>query len=103
MRCGSSTYELMELIDELKALIGGGEVDAAIEQIDDLLAEASVDEGKDVLYYLKGNAYRKKGDWKQALDNYQYAVDINPQSPAVQARAMVIDILNFYNKDMYNQ
>ena len=58
---------------------------------------------KDTLYYLRGNAYRKKGDWKQALDNYQFAIDINPEGPAVQARKMVIDILNFYHKDMFNQ
>lgn len=56
-----------------------------------------------MLYYLRGNAYRKKGDWKQALDNYQYAIDLNPDSPAVQARTMAIDILNFYHKDMFNQ
>ena len=58
---------------------------------------------KDTLYYLRGNAYRKKGDWKRALDNYQYAIELNPDSPAVQARKMVIDILNFYHKDMFNQ
>lgn len=30
-------------------------------------------------------------------------MDINPDSPAKNAYAMVMDILNFYNKDMYNQ
>ena len=40
---------------------------------------------------------------KQALDNYQYAIELNPDSPAVQARKMAIDILNFYHKDMFNQ
>ena len=52
---------------------------------------------------MLGNAYRKKGDWKKALDNYQYAIDINPQTAAVNARQMILSILNFYNKDMYNQ
>ena len=27
----------------------------------------------------------------------------NPESPAVSARDMIMNILNFYNKDMYNQ
>ena len=67
------------------------------------LQDSSVEKEKDTLYYLRGNAYRKKGDWKQALDNYQYAIEINPDSPAVQARKMAIDILNFYHKDMFNQ
>ena len=34
-------------------------------------------------------------------DNYQYAIELNPDSPAVQARKMAIDILNFYHKDMF--
>lgn len=93
----------MEQIENLKELINQGDVDTAIEQLNQLLLDTSVENKKDILYYLRGNAYRKKGDWKQALDNYQYAIDLNPDSPAVQARKMAIDILNFYHKDMYNQ
>jgi len=93
----------MEQIDNLKELINQGDVDTAIKQLDQLLQDNSVEKEKDTLYYLRGNAYRKKGDWKQALDNYQFAIDINPEGPAVQARKMVIDILNFYHKDMFNQ
>ena len=59
--------------------------------------------GKDEAYYLMGNAYRKLGNWQKALNNYQSAIELNPDSPALQARKMVMDILNFYNKDMYNQ
>ncbi len=54
-------------------------------------------------YYLLGNAYRKQGDWQQALNHYLEAIERNPQSSAVSARSMVMDILEFYNKDMYNQ
>ena len=93
----------MEQIENLKELINQGDVDTAIEQLNQLLLDTSVENEKDILYCLRGNAYRKKGDWKQALDNYQYAIDLNPDSPAVQARKMAIDILNFYHKDMYNQ
>lgn len=93
----------MEQIENLKELINQGDVDRAIEQLDQLLEDTSIEMKKDVLYYLRGNAYRKKGDWKQTLDNYQYAIEINPDSPAAQARKMVIDILNFYHKDMFNQ
>ena len=93
----------MEQIDNLKELINRGDVDQAIEQIDQLLQAPSIEIEKDTLYYLRGNAYRKKGDWRLALDNYQYAIDLNPDSPAVQARKMAIDILNFYHKDMFNQ
>ena len=93
----------MEQIDNLKRAYQSGGWDTAIKQLDQLLQDSSVEKEKDTFYYLRGNAYRKKGDWKQALDNYQYAIEINPDSPAVQARKMAIDILNFYHKDMFNQ
>ena len=31
------------------------------------------------------------------------AIEKNPESPAVNAKKMLMDILEFYNKDMYNQ
>lgn len=93
----------MEQIAILKERIDRGEVDAAIEELTELLQNPSVEHERDMLYYLRGNAYRKKGDWKRTLDNYQYAIEINPDSPAAQARTMVMDILNFYHKDMFNQ
>ena len=94
----------MEDLITIKELISRGEVTQAIEQLNRLL-ESNFPQ-KDTAYYLRGNAgnaYRKQGNWQQALNNYQYAMDINPESPAREARRMVIDILNFYNKDMYNQ
>ena len=69
-------------------------------------AENYISSSKDELdfaYYILGNAYRKKGDWQGAINNYLLAMDINPQSPASQAYEMANDILNFFNKDMYNQ
>ena len=30
------------------------------------------------------------------------AIALDPESPAVHAKEMLDDILNFYNKDMYN-
>jgi tetratricopeptide (TPR) repeat protein len=53
-------------------------------------------------YYQKGNQYRKQGDWQHALDCYMEAIGLDPKSPAVEARQMLEDILNFYNKDAYN-
>ncbi|MFV0545828.1 MAG: tetratricopeptide repeat protein [Bacteroides sp.] len=90
----------MDQLKELQDLISRGEVTSALEQLDRMIQEDPTN--KDELYYIRGNAFRKKGDWQQALNNYQSAIDINPQSPAVQARAIIIDILNFYHKDMFN-
>ena len=53
-------------------------------------------------WYQKGNAYRKQSDWQHALDCYMEAIALDPDSPAVVAKKMLEDILNFYHKDAYN-
>ena len=52
-------------------------------------------------YYQQGNAWRKKGDFKRALDSYMEAIALDPESPAVAAKEMLDDIMNFYCKDYY--
>ena len=53
-------------------------------------------------FYRLGNEFRKKGDWQQALNNYMEAIALDPKSPAVEAKKMLEDILDFYHKDAYN-
>lgn len=53
-------------------------------------------------YYKLGNEYRRKGDWKHAIDNYFEAIALDPESPAVEAKQMLDDMFAFYCKDMYN-
>ena len=53
-------------------------------------------------YYQLGNEYIRKGDWKHALDNYMEAIELDSESPAVEAKRMLDDIMSYYCKDMYN-
>ncbi len=53
-------------------------------------------------FYRLGNEFRKKSDWQQALNNYMEAIALDPESPAVEAKKMLEDILDFYHKDAYN-
>lgn len=85
----------------VRQLLTEGQTEAAISALNAFI-EAHPDTD-DTPYYLLGNAYRKRGDWQQALNHYLEAIDRNPDSPACAARDMLMDILNFYNKDMYNQ
>lgn len=85
---------------EIKRMIQEDDVDSALSYLNDLINQQPDD---DEAYYLLGNIYRKKGDWRLALNHYLEAIERNPDSPAVQARQMLMDILEFYNKDMYNQ
>ena len=53
-------------------------------------------------FYKRGNEFRKQGNWQEALNNYMEAIALDPDSPAWEAKKMLEDILNYYNKDMYN-
>ncbi len=53
-------------------------------------------------FYLKGNEYRRQGNWQEAINCYLEAIELDPESPAVHAKQMLDDILNYYNKDLYN-
>jgi len=53
-------------------------------------------------YYQKGNECRRRGDWQGALNNYIRATELDPESPAVYAKEMLDNIMNYYNKDCYN-
>lgn len=92
---------MTEKLTQAKELIGKGEVESAINILNQCIADhkACTDEP----FYLLGNAYRKQGNWQMALNNYLEAIEKNPESPAVNAKKMLMDILEFYNKDMYNQ
>ena len=53
-------------------------------------------------WYEKGNAFRKAGNFSEAINCYIEAIALDPDSPAVEAKRMLDDIMAFYCKDMYN-
>ena len=53
-------------------------------------------------YYRKGNEARKEGLWHEAINCYLQAIELDPESPAVEAKKMLDDIMAFYHKDAYN-
>ena len=83
-------------METIKQLITDGKTDEAIRLLDEYVSS-------DEAYYLRGNAYRKQGDIRQALNNYLTAMELNSDSPAQIAHDQLISIMNFYNKDMFNQ
>lgn len=87
---------------DIKNLIEEGKTLEAIRQLEELL-EDKTSSSPDYLYYLRGNAFRKQGDWPSAINNYLKAMELNPNSPAGEAYRIAVDIQEFYNKDMYNQ
>ena len=53
-------------------------------------------------WYERGNEARKRGQWHEAINCYIQAIALDPDSPAVEAKRMLDDIMAFYCKDMYN-
>jgi tetratricopeptide (TPR) repeat protein len=91
----------MEDFAAVEKLLAQERTDEAINILNEYIASSPAP--SDRAYYLLGNAFRKKGDWQGAINNYLCAMEINPDSPARNAYIMANEILDFYNKDMYNQ
>lgn len=53
-------------------------------------------------YFELGCNYQKEGKLHDALSCFLKAEELDPQSPAVEARKMLESIFNFYCKDIYN-
>ena len=94
------------LLKQGKALVAAGDTREAIR----LLTPARRAEGsnfrgerRDELLTLLGNAYRKEDNWEEAIGCYLEAMELNPHSPAAVHYRIAMDILEFRNKDLFNQ
>lgn len=87
-------------MNEIKQLIHDGHTSEAIARLDAYLTEHPK---SDEAFYLRGNAYRKEGNSREALNNYLAAMELNPDSPAHRAYRSEIEILDFFDKNLYNQ
>jgi tetratricopeptide (TPR) repeat protein len=93
-----------DTIQQIKDMLARSESRDVIAHCDYLI-ENNKDEDKKVigqLYYLRGNAYRQLGDWGKAMSSYLEAAERDPDGPAKQAYAHALEILDFYNHDLYN-
>lgn len=87
-------------MEEIRKLLRENRIEEAIGKLDAMLEQEPT---SDEAFYLRGNAYRKLGNFQQALNNYLSAIELNPESPAREAHDMLMEILDFYYKEMYNQ
>jgi outer membrane protein assembly factor BamD (BamD/ComL family) len=53
-------------------------------------------------WYEQGNEARKRGEFHEAINCYMQAIALDADSPAVEAKRMLDDIMAYYCKDMYN-
>ncbi len=88
-------------LEDIRQLISEGQVEEAIHQLKEYLSTETT--GRDEAFYLLGNAHRKQGNWQEAIQSYMEATELNPESPAAEACRMMNSIMDFYDKNMYNQ
>lgn len=86
-------------MDRIKQWIDEGRTDDAIELLD---AYLTTHPDSDEALYLRGRAHRKAGRTREALNDYLASAALNPDGPAARAYRMEIEILDFYNHDLYN-
>lgn len=85
---------------DINRMIESGEVELALARLAVELRQTSEDA---FLYYLSGKAQMKLGNWGKAISDFLHSEQLDEDSPAVESRKMLEDIMQFYNKDMYNQ
>ena len=72
------------------------------EELERLGKRIEQEADKEQLYIERAKLYWKLQDLPRCLADYDEAINLNHDSEAVHLRTMVMRIMNFYNKDMYN-
>ncbi len=89
----------MDSIEELRLSVRGIEPDEAVVIITEYLSLHPED---DEALTLRGMKYWSLGQRANAINDYLAAININPDSKAQMAMKATYEILDFYNKDLYN-
>lgn len=93
----------MTTIDSIKQLLDSEHIHESIEMATAVINDTSTSShDRATAFYLRGNAYRKQGDWRMAMNNYLEAAALDPTGPATMAYNHAQEILSFYHKDLYN-
>lgn len=92
----------MKNLEEIKQLLHDCDSDSVIEATNHYLSQSLDSETMAEVWYLRGNAFRQKGDWKMAMNAYLQSVEIQPDGPAAASCENLQEILSFYHTDYYN-
>lgn len=91
---------MSDSIVNAKKLIDAGRIEEAAAVLE------GITEGGDVLmaerHYLMGRIAWKLGQKTDAINHYEAAVALDPASEAVVALEQAREIMDFFNKDLYN-
>ena len=89
---------ISELRESIKGLSGNEAVKALTDYIDANPNSENLDEA----LTMRGMKYWGMQNRSAAINDYLAAIRLNPESKAVQALKAANEILDYYNKDLYN-
>lgn len=90
----------MESLETIKQQIHDGlPTDAAIKLLTEYIEENPT---SDEALTLRGMRHWSNGNRACAINDYLAAIEINPESKAKLALKATNEILDYYNKDLYN-
>ena len=85
--------------EEIKEHVAGLTPDEAITKLNDYIENNPAD---DNALTIRGMKHWSRGNRALAINDYLAAIKLNPESKAVQALKATNEILDYYNKDLYN-
>ena len=89
--------------DEIRALYDSDQLDCCIAEAMKIAGDGGTAAAeRSEAYFIMGNAYRRMNNWRLAMNSYCEAMDLDPESPAKEAYDTIVEILDFYNHDLYN-
>lgn len=86
-------------MQNLEELISNGKIEQAVAQLNHLIKAGDAD---DRTYFTLGKLLWKLNRRSEAMDAYNEALSLNPDSPAAIAIEQGKAIFDFYNPDLLN-
>lgn len=90
----------MDTLEQIRTSINNGlSKEAALSLLDEYIV---LYPDSDEAYTLRGLQYWSLGKRSAAINDYLKAIKLNPHSKAQEALRSANEILDYYNKDLYN-
>ena len=93
----------MKTIEDIRQMLEQSQTADVIAAVDELAAHRGGMSARNMAmaFYLRGNAYRQRGEWGKAMNSYLEAIDLDPDGPAQAAYHQAQMIMGYYCTDYY--
>ncbi len=90
---------MLKTNEEISTLIDQCKLEEALLAIE----KRMVNEESGHLFYLRGKVRLRQNEWRLATNDFLMSQSLWPDGPAAEQLMMIKEIMDFFNKDMYNQ